>query len=215
MKKVFLSMVCMASLVIMTACGGGNAKKDASGETAEVKKEAKASKSVKSEWDAIDPNEDAIKKNKESYIDKTKEIGGFEIGKPKSSIIKEAYWFYGENELENTPASYIMRFVCGEGQIKHSDFNSYTQAVWDACKKVADNGRIFVLRAGKEQDLSTFIEEGMEEFIVEGKEIEYYHKWYYNLNGITMKVDIEPEKSRNSSNEQVQNVIKINVGRKK
>ena len=24
MKKVFLSMVCLASLVMMTACGGGN-----------------------------------------------------------------------------------------------------------------------------------------------------------------------------------------------
>ena len=46
MKKVFLSMVCMASLVIMTACGGGgNTNKDATGETAEVKKEAKAAKS--------------------------------------------------------------------------------------------------------------------------------------------------------------------------
>ena len=45
MRKVFLALMCMASLVIMTACGGGNAKKDASGETAEVKKEAKATKS--------------------------------------------------------------------------------------------------------------------------------------------------------------------------
>ena len=46
MKKVFLSMICMASLVIMTACGGGgNTNKDATGETAEVKKEAKAAKS--------------------------------------------------------------------------------------------------------------------------------------------------------------------------
>ena len=45
MKKVFLSMICMASLVIMTACGGGNAKKDGSEGTAEVKKEAKATKS--------------------------------------------------------------------------------------------------------------------------------------------------------------------------
>ena len=215
MKKVFLALMCIASLVIMTACGGGNAKKDASGETAEVKKEAKASKSVKSEWDAIDPNEDAIKKNKESYLDKTKEIGGFEIGKPKSSTIKEAYWFYGENELENTPTSYIMRFVCGEGQIKHSDFNAYTQALWDACKKVADEGRMFALKAGKEQDISTFIEEGMEEIMVEGEEIEYEHKWYYKLNGITMKADVDVEKSRNSSNERVQNVIKINVGRKK
>jgi len=42
MKKVFLSMVCMASLVMMTACGGGNAKKESSEGTAEVKKEAKA-----------------------------------------------------------------------------------------------------------------------------------------------------------------------------
>ena len=92
--------------------------------TAEVKKEAKASKSMKGEWEAISPEEDAIKKYKESYLGKTKEIGGFEIGKPKSSKIDEAYWFYGENELENTPTSYIMRFVCGEGQIKHSSFIS-------------------------------------------------------------------------------------------
>ena len=215
MKKVFLAMVCMASLVMMTACGGGGAKKEASEGTAEVKKEAKASKSVKGEWEAISPEEDAIKKYEESYLGKTKEIGGFEIGKPKSSTIKEAYWFYGENELENTPTSYIMRFVCGEGQIKHSDFNAYTQALWDACKKVADEGRMFALKAGKEQDISTFIEEGMEEIMVEGEEIEYEHKWYYKLNGITMKADVDVEKSRNSSNERVQNVIKINVGRKK
>lgn len=38
-------MMCMASLVIMTACGGNNTNKDTSGETAEVKKEAKATKS--------------------------------------------------------------------------------------------------------------------------------------------------------------------------
>ncbi|MBR4044847.1 MAG: hypothetical protein IKJ10_09455, partial [Bacteroidaceae bacterium] len=42
MKKVFLSMVCMASLVLMTACGGGGAKKEGSEGTTEVKKEAKA-----------------------------------------------------------------------------------------------------------------------------------------------------------------------------
>ena len=213
MKKVFISMVCLASLVIMTACGGGNAKKDSSEGTAEVKKETKASKSVKSEWEAIDPNDEAFKHN--PYLDKVKEIGGFEIGKPKTSTIMEAFWFYGENELENTPTSYIIRFICSESSIKHSYFNAYTQAVWDACKEVADEGRIFVLRSGKEQDIPTFIEEGMEAFIVEGKEIEYYHKWYYKLNGVTMKVDIEPEKERNSNNERVQNVIKINVGRKK
>ena len=35
MKRAFLSMVCMVSLVMMTACGGGgNAKKDGSEGTA-------------------------------------------------------------------------------------------------------------------------------------------------------------------------------------
>ena len=37
--------MCLASLVLMTACGGGNAKKDGSEGTAEVKKEAKTTKS--------------------------------------------------------------------------------------------------------------------------------------------------------------------------
>ena len=36
MKKVFLALMCLVSLMIMTACGGGNAKKGALGETAEV-----------------------------------------------------------------------------------------------------------------------------------------------------------------------------------
>ena len=74
---------------------------------------------------------------------------------------------------------------------------------------------MFALKAGKEQDISTFIEEEMEEIMIEGEEIDYYHMWYYKLNGITMKIDVETEKSRNSSNERVQNIIKINIGRKK
>ena len=45
MKKVFITIMCLASLVLMTACGGNNTNKNASGETAEVKKEAKATKS--------------------------------------------------------------------------------------------------------------------------------------------------------------------------
>lgn len=45
MKKVFITIMCLASLVLMTACGGGNAKKDGSEGTAEVKKEAKTTKS--------------------------------------------------------------------------------------------------------------------------------------------------------------------------
>ena len=45
MKKVFITVMCLASLVLMTACGGGNAKKDGSEGTAEVKKEAKTTKS--------------------------------------------------------------------------------------------------------------------------------------------------------------------------
>ena len=50
MKKVFFALMCLVSLIVMTACGGGNAKKDASGETAEVKKEAKAKEWPKNEW---------------------------------------------------------------------------------------------------------------------------------------------------------------------
>ena len=45
MKKVFITIMCLASLVLMTACGGGNAKKDGSEGSAEVKKEAKTTKS--------------------------------------------------------------------------------------------------------------------------------------------------------------------------
>ena len=213
MKKVFVALMCMASLVIMTACGGGNAKKDASGETAEVKKEAKASKSVKGEWDAIDPNDEAFR-NK-PYLDIAKEIGGFEVGKPKNSIINEAIRFSGEGELKNTAVSYLIRFGCGEEQIKPSYFDAYAQAVWDACKKVADGGRIFTLNAGKEQDLSSLSDAERENKSTEGNELDHSFKWYYNLNGVTMNVEIRAQSSRNSNNERVQNVVMLNVQRKK
>ncbi len=43
MKKVFIALMCMASLMIMTACGGGNKNNNATADgKAEVKKEAKA-----------------------------------------------------------------------------------------------------------------------------------------------------------------------------
>ena len=197
MKKLFIAFIFMCFPMAMIPCDSVDAK------------------GIKGEWDTIDPNENAIKRYKESYLEKTKEIGGFEIGKPKNSTIMEAFWFYGENELENVPSSYIMRFVCGEGQIGYSCLNAYTQAVWNACKSVSDEGRIFIIRAGREEELSTFIDEEIEAFVVEGNELEHYYKWYYKLNGVTIKVDIEPEKSRNSCNERVQNVVKINIGRKK
>ena len=213
MKKVFLAMVCMASFVMMTACGGGGAKKESSEGTAEVKKEAKASKSVKGEWEAIDPNDEAFR-NK-PYLDKAKEIGGFEIGKPKSSIINEAIQFSGEGELKDTAISYLIRFGCGEEQIKSSYFDAYAQAIWDACKKVADGGRIFTLIAKKEQDFSSLSDAEKKINSVEGDELDHSFKWNYILNGVTMNVEIRAQSSRNSSNERVQNVIMLNVGAKK
>ncbi len=44
MKKIYLALVCIVSLVIMTACGGGNKNNNAADGKAEVKKEAKATK---------------------------------------------------------------------------------------------------------------------------------------------------------------------------
>ena len=213
MKKVFLSMVCLVSLVIMAACGGGGAKQNNSEGTAEVKKEAKASKSVKGEWETIDPNDEAFRDK--PYLDRAKEIGGFEIGKPKNSIINEALRFSGEGELKDTGISYLIRFGCGEEQIKSSYFDTYAQAVWDACKKVADGGRIFTLIVGKEQDLSSLSDAEKKNNSAEGDELDHSFKWDYILNGVTMNVEIRPQSSRNSSNERIQNVITLNVGRKK
>ena len=52
MKKVFLSMVCLASLVMMTACGGGNnnAKKEASDILEDAKEMVQKSEVVSSDW---------------------------------------------------------------------------------------------------------------------------------------------------------------------
>ena len=51
MKKVFLSMVCMASLVLMTACGGeNNAKKEASDILEDAQEMVQESEVVSSEW---------------------------------------------------------------------------------------------------------------------------------------------------------------------
>ena len=52
MRKEFLALMCMASLVIMTACGGGNnnAKKEASDILDDAKEMVKKSEVVSSDW---------------------------------------------------------------------------------------------------------------------------------------------------------------------
>ena len=52
MKKVFVALMCMASLVIMTACGGGNsnAKKEASDILDDAKEMVQKSEVVSSDW---------------------------------------------------------------------------------------------------------------------------------------------------------------------
>ena len=50
MKKVFLALMCIASLVIMTACGGGNAKKDGSDILEDAEKMVQKSEVVSSDW---------------------------------------------------------------------------------------------------------------------------------------------------------------------
>ena len=52
MRKVFLALMCMASLVIMTACGGGNnnAKKEASDILEDAKEMVQKSEVVSSDW---------------------------------------------------------------------------------------------------------------------------------------------------------------------
>ena len=52
MKRVFLALMCMASLVIMTACGGGNnnAKKEASDILDDAKEMVEKSEVVSSDW---------------------------------------------------------------------------------------------------------------------------------------------------------------------
>lgn len=52
MRKVFLALMCMASLVIMTACGGGNnnAKKEASDILDDAKEMVEKSEVVSSDW---------------------------------------------------------------------------------------------------------------------------------------------------------------------
>ena len=126
MRKVFLALMCMASLVIMTACGGGNAKKDASGETAEVKKETKASKSddIKESGFAIKLQyDDAIaiytRKGSNKRLDMVYDDGSHSIG-IEARIPGEGYTGYaydgetwtdeslaGRQEVNNFYAEYL------------------------------------------------------------------------------------------------------------
>ena len=200
--------------LIMTACGGNannSGESEASAENKEVKNEFV---NVKGEWDIIDPEDEVLRNNTVPYLTKTKEVGGFEIGKPKGSKINEAYWFYGENELRDTAVGYLMRFNCGETQISSAYYDGYAQAVWDACKNVADDSRMFLIKSGKEEEISS-LEDATRERSAEGNELDHRFGWYIKLNGVTLNFEISPEMSRNSNNERVQNVIKLNVQRKK
>ena len=70
MKKIFLALMCMASVAMFTACGGGNVNKKTADEKAETKAEAKAG--------LFDINDNQINAADENYYSTMKYLQGDE-----------------------------------------------------------------------------------------------------------------------------------------
>lgn len=202
----------MASLALLTACGGGNAKKESAGDgTAETKTEAKASKSVKGEMETIDPKDTEIRKSQD-FLANSKAVSGFEIGKPKGSTVQSAMTFAGFGIFAEEIGSYMIRFICGENQLAPKTLDAYAQAVWDNCKAVATDGKMYTDREAK-NSCSSLEDAKLKLKDAAAGEVGYRYRWYYYIDGVVREMKIEPESSRNAENVRTERGIGVQAER--
>lgn len=193
MKKIYLALVCIVSLVIMTACGNsGNKSNNAADGKAEVKKEAKAASGKMIPITA----DDFGQKGEKDIVAKAETLLGFKPGKPEGSKVFDAMTFDGNGERENVFSSYMIWFEFDGGrEVTEDEFNAYSQAIWDACKGIAENGELFNSHAKDEDKDKPAKSLKSIRYMLSSSErtVPYRYNWYMTVNGevygIELKID--------------------------
>lgn len=199
----------LAALFLLAACGGGGSGQSSAPGKAGTKTEAKATKGKMEVISADDPK---IREEKSpflsdmTFLTATKLISGFEIGKPQGSTISNANIFTGDGELRKTLSSYDIWFVCGESDLSPAAFDTYAQALWDNCKAVATDGKMY-----KDQAMQKSCSSLKQAKITPAKgnpgKLPYKYQWYYSLDGTVREMKVNAESSYNAEKVKVMNHI--------
>lgn len=131
MKKIYLALMCMASLAIVTACGGGNASKNnaeaaADGEAAQeqVAEQAKTDVSNLTLGDA----------NNDNYVELVKSRCGVDPTPAEGLTLRKAY---------GSPGNANITFEGAKG-IEERDLQ---KIYFERCQAVADDGTIYTTKS--------------------------------------------------------------------
>ena len=127
MKKIYLALMCMASLAIVAACGGGNANKG--GEAAESENTEQKAEAGQATADVENPTMAQCFAQFDMDVSKIM-IGGGEV-KEDGHIKKKAI---------QCDASYFEKFADG---IDREKAEAWKQQVFDYCKSIAKDGKIY------------------------------------------------------------------------
>lgn len=128
MKKIFLALMCMASLAIVTACGGGNASKNnAEAQEAEATEQTAEATPDVSELTLGDANND-------NYVELVKTRCGVDPTPGDGITLKKAY---------GSPGNANITFKGTKG-IEERDLQ---KIYFERCQAVADDGTIYTTKS--------------------------------------------------------------------
>lgn len=209
MKHPLTTSLLLSALILLAACGGGGSGQSSAPGKAGTKTEAKA---AKGKMEAISPDDPTIREEKSpflpgmTFLTATKLVSGFEIGKPQGSTISNANIFTGDEELSKTLSSYDIRFVCGESDLSPAAFDAYVQALWDNCKAVATDAKLYKDQA-MQKNCSSLKQAKITPAKGEPGKLPYRYQWYYSLDGKVREMRIKPESFYNDEKVKVMNHI--------
>lgn len=132
MKKIYLALMCMASLAIVTACGGGNASKNAE---AEAPADGEAAQEQVAEQAKIDVSNLTLgDANNDNYTELVKFCCGVDPNPGDGMTLEKAY---------GSPGNANMKFKGAKG-IEERDLQ---KIYFERCQAVADDGTIYTTKS--------------------------------------------------------------------
>lgn len=130
MKKIYFALMCMASLAILTACGGGNAGKNNSeaqeAEATEQAEQAEQTELAKTDVSGLTLGD----ANNDNYVELVKALCGVDLTPSDGMTLEKAY---------GSPGNANIKFKGVKG-IEERDLQ---KMYFERCQAVADDGTIY------------------------------------------------------------------------
>jgi len=184
MKKIIVTTICMAVVMLMAACGGKNSKNQTS-------EEKIIEKAIEKAFSGEARSQAAVEHFMKTY-------GGLKYNDVtpdfKYSTEPEKNNFYG------TDREGIARFNFAEGvELTKEDYEIWVRKVYDATKKISDDGINIKGWENADDEAGALSEKDFDEMIKQGNSGFIYlgmYNWGYRLNGQFMRIYMERDEKQ-------------------